>query len=122
MRLTIVICILLLMAISHAYAASVDVVEGPVAIEKGFLTGEEFLKLSEIEKVSYSMGIVDGYLSAPAFGGKPKYVKWLSVCVQGKTNTQLSAILSKYLQDNPGRWNKSVQHLMFEALWNACVK
>lgn len=111
--------VLVLISISITYADN-NVLKGPVSLQKGFLTGEDFLKLSEAEKTSYSMGIVDGYLSAPIFGAKPKYVNWVSTCIKGKTNTQVTAILVKYLQDNPGRWENSVQFLMFEALKKGC--
>lgn len=117
----IVLLLILLLASTYVYADN-DVVKGPVSIQKGFLTGEDFLKLSETDKASYSMGIIDGYLSAPIFGADGKYLSWISTCVQGKTNTQLSAILVKYLQDNPGRWENSVQFLMFEALKKSCGK
>jgi len=114
--------LLILLIASTNVCADNDVVKGSVSIQKGFLTGEDFLKLSETDKVSYRMGIIDGYLSAPIFGANAKYVSWISTCVQGKTNTQLSAILVKYLQNNPGRWEKSVQFLMFEALKKSCGK
>ena len=97
-----------------------NVFEGPVSVQQGFLSGEDFLKFSESDKASYSMGIIDGYLAAPIFGADEKYIIWISNCVKDKTNTQISAILVKYLQDNPGRWDKSVQFLMFEALMKGC--
>ena len=109
----------LLFLVTQAYA-DIDVFKGPVSVQKGFLTGEEFLKLSERDKVSYTMGIIDGYLSAPMFGAEDKYVAWISTCIKGKTNTQITAILVKYLEDNAVRWDKSVQFLMFEALKKAC--
>ena len=115
----IVILFALIFLGTQVYADS-DVFKGPVSVQMGFITGEDFLKLSESDKASYSMGIIDGYLSAPIFGANDRYLKWISTCIKGKTNTQIAAILVKYLQDNPGRWDKSVQFLMFEALKKAC--
>ena len=120
MKRVVLFIVLALISIS-VYAAD-NVFRGRISLQTGFLTGEGFLKLSQKEKVSYAMGIVDGFLSAPMFGANAKYVDWLSECAKGKTNTQVSAILTKYLQDNPGRWDKSVQILMFEALLAECEK
>lgn len=117
----IVLLFALLFVVTPVYSDD-DVFKGPISVSKGFLTGEEFLKLSEGDKVSYSMGIIDGYLSAPIFGANNKYLKWIPTCIEGKTNTQITAILVKYLKDNPGRWDKSVQFLMFWALQKACVE
>ena len=117
----VILLITLIFIINYAYADN-DIFKGSVSVAKGFLTGEEFLKLSDTEKVSYSMGIIDGYLSSPIFGADAKYINWISTCTKSKTNTQLSAILNKYLEDNPGRWEKSTQFLMFEALRKACDK
>lgn len=110
---------LLLSTVNLAYADN-EVIKGPVSVYKGFINGEDFLKLSFTEKSSYCMGIIDGYLASPMFGANTKYTRWISSCAKGKTNTQISAILEKYLKDNPGRWEKSVQFLMFEALKKAC--
>ncbi len=112
--------LLTLLFLAAPLHADSDVFKGPVSVQQGFLSGEDFLKLSESDKAAYSMGIIDGYLSATIFGADAKYLSWISNCIKGKTNTQISAMLVKYLQDNPGRWEKSVQFLMFEALTQGC--
>lgn len=112
--------VLLLCAAISAWADD-DVKKGPVSYFKGFLTGEEFLKLGENDRTSYVMGLTDGFLAAPLFGADMKYVGWVNDCVKGKTNTQIAAIFRKYLEQNPGRWEKTTQPLMFEALRKACV-
>lgn len=118
MKLFIVLLAILFIA-TPLYAAD-DVFLGPATIQKGFLNGEDFLKLSESDKVYYSMGIIDGYLAATQFGANNKYLEWVSKCIEGKTNTQISAIFVKHLQDRPERWDKPAQVLMFEALRKGC--
>lgn len=120
MRITVFFT--LLMLIAPAYGGDLEVFMGPFTIQRSYLTGEEFLKLPEIAKVNYSMGIIDGYFSAPMFGGDNKYLNWISNCLEGKANTQISAILVKYLKDNPDRRDKFVQPLIFEALLRSCGK
>jgi hypothetical protein len=112
---------LLLLALASAAWGDVDVFKGPVTYTTGFLSGEKFLKLSEGDQASYAMGLMDGYLAAPLFGADQKYLNWINECIKGKTTTQIAAILRKYLDQYPGRWDKSMQVLMFEAFLKACV-
>jgi hypothetical protein len=120
MRKLLFVVILLFLG-THAHAD--HLVQGRVyAFHKGFINGEGFLKLSESDKASYSMGIIDGYLAAPFFGADNESVSWILSCIKGKTNTQILAIAVRYLQDNPAKWDYPAQVLMFEALGKACGK
>lgn len=116
----IAIFFVFLMLMTPAYAGDKDVFRGDVTIQAAFLTGEQFLNLSESARLYYTMGIIDGFMSAPMFGGDNRYLNWVFSCVKGKTKSQISAILVKYLNDNPAKWNEMVQWSMFEALVKAC--
>jgi hypothetical protein len=102
--------------VSNVFAQSVE-------MHLGFLKGEHFLKLSESQKTSYSMGIIDGYFGAPMFGAKDKKeLNWLYTCMSDKTATQLTAILTKHLKDNPDQWNWPMHILTFNTLKKLCNK
>lgn len=89
-------------------------------IQEGFLSGEEFLALSSNAKVYYVTGAVDGMLLAPFFFGAPDSDRWLVQCVKGKSNSQLSAVLEKFLKDNPERWHDSVHVSFIVSLHATC--
>lgn len=41
---------------------------------------------------------------------------WWASCTEGKTGAQLEAILRKYLEDHPERWDMLVNHLVYEMM------
>jgi hypothetical protein len=92
----------------------------PVLIQNGFGTGEEYLKMSPLEQRAYAMGIVNGMLLAPLFGAPKDRMFRFESCVTGMTDSQVAAILTKYLRDNPGRWHETPHAPMYTALMKAC--
>lgn len=112
----------LFVAVLSCHAVNVDAQGVGTQVRSGFLNGEQFLKLEQDQRVCYTMGIVDGFYTAPMFGGKQKELQWLYACLDNKTNSQMSAILTKYVQDNPGKWDLPAHMLMIEALITACPK
>jgi GrpB-like predicted nucleotidyltransferase (UPF0157 family) len=95
-----------------------------VHVYNSFMNGERFLELSESEKSSYVMGILDGYSAAPIFGTKAdeKKLTRIHACIDGKTNTQISAIFTKYLKDNPDKWHLPASVAMYNTLNKVCGK
>jgi hypothetical protein len=103
-----------------------------VSVHNGFIAGQEFRELSERDRCRYAAGLVDGMFLAPLFGApkrttfKPKQMpptsraEWLEACVEGMTDTQVAAIISKYLADHPARWHESVGPLAYSALIDSC--
>lgn len=89
-------------------------------IHKGFSTGEEFLNMSIIEQRAYGMGIVDGMLLAPLFDAPRPKMLWVEKCIVGMTDSQVTAILAKYLKDHPGRWHETPHVPMYSALRENC--
>ncbi len=99
-----------------------------VTIHKGFLTGEQYLHLTEgdqyhleaLTRMYYAMGLIDGIILAPLLGGSERRTFNLGECLDGMTSTQVDAILSKYLNENPRRWHESAHTSMYAALVTAC--
>jgi len=86
----------------------------------GFLKGNDFRTLSREERIAYVTGIWDGYMFAPALGGKAASDQALFNCVPGLTQGQLLAIVEKYMNDHPSDWGMSMNYIVFAALPKSC--
>lgn len=93
-----------------------------VEIHHGFATGEDYLKMSPPEQRAYTMGLVSGMLLAPLFGASKARMTQVETCVTGMSDTQVAAILAKYLKDNPSRWHETPHVPMYAALMESCPK
>jgi hypothetical protein len=80
--------------------------DATVIVKTGFISGNEFRDFSPRLKRAYAMGFMDGVLMSPAFGAPKARLSWLESCVTGMTDEQVSAIFSKFLEDNPARWHE----------------
>ena len=93
-----------------------------VVIHNGFLTGDEFRKSTPSQQQTYVMGFVDGLLISPLVGAEKGQVKWLEVLIEGMTSEQITAILLKYINDNPEAWNECSHTIAYRALRQAYEK
>ncbi|MGD0569737.1 MAG: Rap1a/Tai family immunity protein [Candidatus Sulfotelmatobacter sp.] len=96
-----------------------------VSIKTGFLTAEEFTRMNDQGRHDYAMGVVDGMLLAPLFGAPRASNDWQKIgpfgdCITGMSSTQVAAIVSKFVQDHPERWNESMHAVVFTAMTQAC--
>ncbi len=94
----------------------------PVEIKNGFGTGEDYLSMTAAQQQAYAMGVINGMLLAPLFGAPKIEMNWLETCVVGMSDTQIAAILTKYLRDHPGRWHETPHAPMYAALREICMK
>ena len=95
--------------------------EEGIWIKEGFLDGEEYLQLPDLQKRDYAMGLLDGILTAPILGADKRGMKWLENCVVDMSGNQLSAILEKELRDNPEEWHyNSNGTVLWRALKRDC--
>ena len=93
-----------------------------VWIHDGFGTGQDYIKMSESQKRAYAMGAINGMIIAPLLGAPKDKMGWLESYIENMTDEQVAAILSKYLQDNPGRWHDGLHILMYSAVKEAYDK
>ena len=100
------------------------VAQDTIFVRSGFLKGESYLEMKKDERVSYIMGVVDGMSAAPYFGAPDHFESfdWLGSCTDGMTNTQVEAIVTKHLRNNPGQWHMQMNMLTINALRTACPK
>jgi hypothetical protein len=94
----------------------------PIQIKNGFGTGNDYRQYTKAERLSYSMGFVNGLLMAPAFDAPKQQTKWLEEYVVGMKSEQVATIISKFLDDNPGRWHEALNVLSFAATKDAYDK
>lgn len=92
-----------------------------ILIWDGFMKARNYLSLSE--RQNYAMGLVDGFLMAPAFGApddKNSTVGRLGRCIRGMDSSQVAAIIEKYVRDHPGKWDWDAKNLGQYAMLDAC--
>jgi|GEM_PF-5021130 len=86
----------------------------------GFLKGNDFRQRSEAEKTAYLMGVWDGYMFAPAIGGKAKNDQILYDCIPNLLADQLLAIVNKYMDEHPENWGWPMNLIVYAALPKSC--
>lgn len=92
-----------------------------VTIHNGFLRGTDYQSLPGERRRAYVMGVIDGMLLAPFFGGDRSEAKWLENCVEGMNEGQLESVVKKYLDENPAMWHHFAHGLIFSALQQECA-
>jgi hypothetical protein len=98
-------------------------VNGPdIVIHNGFLTGSQYRSLDANERRFYAAGLVDGMFLAPFYGAPKDRLLSVEACVTGMTTVQVSAILSKQLDDHPESWHESANTVLYGALIERCPK
>lgn len=95
---------------------------GIVSVHNGFLTGNDYLKLGKEERVFYAVGIIEGMLLSPFLGAPQNRLSWIEHCMEGMTNYQAEAIISKYLENHPGEWHQQLHVTTFDAMNEACKR
>lgn len=103
---------------------SVDAAQTPnnsqVIIHNGFETGQSYLALPLFEQMRYVEGLVDGIFLAPLFGADKERVRIIERCVAGMTNSQIAAMLRKFLDDRPELWHQEAHTLATQMFHDKC--
>jgi hypothetical protein len=81
---------------------------------------EAFLDLDENAKIMYTSGLVDGFLASSLFGASDETVTDVKACLKNMDTTQLAAIFTKYVKENPEGWQNPMSVLGFNALVGTC--
>lgn len=85
-----------------------------------FISAERYKDGSAHEKSVYLSGWLDSRLNAGFFGTSTKKINAMRDCIEGKTVTQISAIVDKYVQGHPETWEQPAAIEADEALKEAC--
>ncbi|KPD18828.1 hypothetical protein ADM96_08245 [Burkholderia sp. ST111] len=87
---------------------------------KAFLTGNDFLKLDSAQQLFTVEAMLDGIDFAAYISANDHLVKGLNGCIEGMTGGQATAIVKKYINDNPAKWDWQMSNLTFNAMKGAC--
>lgn len=117
MKIKFILFFLIFLTGSPLFAANES-----VWIHNGFGTGQDYIKMTEPQKRAYAIGAINGMMIAPFFDAPRDKMQWFESYVENMTDEQVEAILSKYLQDNPGRWHDGLHLLMYSAIKEAYDK
>lgn len=109
--------ILTLLTYINVYAS-----QQKVTISRGFFTGKDYFDMSDTEKRAYVTGAINGMLVAPLFGAPEDRVTWLKTCTANLSDEETSAILLRYINNDPNQLSMSLNVVTFNALKEACEK
>ena len=91
-------------------------------IHNGFLKGVNYIQMDFETRKICTASVIDGMLLAPLFGAPKEEMKWLESYLKDKPILQLTAIVTKYLEDKPEIWHEELHALTFQALKAAYKK
>lgn len=85
-----------------------------------YYKAEEFLELSDADRMVYTAGLMDGFYASGLFGASDEIVAKLNSCSKTMDSKQVSAIITKYVKDHPEAWHLPLSIEGFNALNTAC--
>ncbi len=85
-----------------------------------FVDGNDWLEKSEIGKIMYVSGVIDGLILAVAYDADSTYVDRFVECLGGMTAGQVTAIVRKHLNEHPERWHIPMHFEVYSAITNSC--
>lgn len=123
--------VLMITKMSVLLTLSLSISFGAVAGSSG---GTEWMKMSKAHRLGYVHGYVAGHDDATVLVIKiiasknwtPEVSKSLQIvndrfsCAYDKSTMQLSAVVTKYIENNPERWHKNIGNLVAVSLANWC--
>ncbi|MFZ0694312.1 MAG: hypothetical protein WAN51_09205 [Alphaproteobacteria bacterium] len=83
-----------------------------------FVSAEEYKDSPIAERSAYLMGWLDGRMNGRL--GTAKGIKAMRDCAEGKTITQITAIVDKYVQGHPETWDRPASLEADAALGDVC--
>jgi hypothetical protein len=93
-----------------------------VTVSKGFYTGVELNTLDDHDLGMYAAGYVDALQAATMIGVTEPCRRALQACVVGRSNSELAAMVRKYLRENPNRWEGQSNALLYNAIFSQCLR
>ncbi|MFP4316450.1 MAG: hypothetical protein ACLFQR_09520 [Desulfovibrionales bacterium] len=89
-----------------------------LTIPNGFLTGSDFLEMSQSEQSGYVMGFVNGLTVSPLLGADEETLRSMEDTVLGSeiTNLEYVEMIVGYIRANPSHLQRGLNILSLEAL------
>jgi len=85
-----------------------------------FEKAQGFRDLPEFERKAYTTGLMDGFYGAAMLGPDGKGAEKLAACTKDMESKQITAIISKYVEDHPEGWNYPLSMQAYNAMNKAC--
>ena len=93
-----------------------------VEIGAGFVAGNQYISLSPNARQKYIAGVIDGFLTSPAFGAPKTNTGWIERCIQGMSDQQIDTIVLGFLNEHPERTHYPMTIITYSAMKGACLK
>jgi hypothetical protein len=94
--------------------------EQAITIPTFFEKAQDYRDVPDFERKAYTTGLMDGFYGAAMFGPHGKGAQKLEACSKNMDIKQVTAIISKYVDDHPEGWNYPLSMQAYNALNNAC--
>jgi hypothetical protein len=85
-----------------------------------FEKAQDYRDLPESERKAYTTGLMDGFYGSAMLGPDGKGAEKLDACTKGMDSKQITAIISKYVEDHPEGWNYPLSMQAYNAMNKAC--
>jgi hypothetical protein len=85
-----------------------------------FKRAEDFAGMSEVDRMVYSSGLLDGFYASGLFGAQKDAINVLKICTKDMDNKQIAAIVLKHVKDHPEHWHWPLSVEAYNALSAAC--
>lgn len=103
-----------------ALLTSINANAANVEVAGGYIVASRYLDWNHPQRVTYVMGLVDGIrISAVLDASGSRYKKAIS-CFDGMNGNQITAIMDKWLNNNPEQWNISLNHAFISMMYKTC--
>ena len=86
----------------------------------GRITGDFWREAADSNRMSYVIGVIDGFHYSAAFGADENILEQLHSCTRTQPGTQLLAIVDQYHADHPELWDAPMSRIINEALREFC--
>lgn len=91
-----------------------------VTVEPGYLSGSDWLSLSEKNRSLYTAGVIDGLKFSPVFAKDQEKTSKLINCTLPMTSRQIRAIAENYVNARPEKWHEPVHFMIFASIIEVC--
>ncbi|MFC3853506.1 hypothetical protein ACFOSD_11725 [Salinispirillum marinum] len=90
-----------------------------IAVSLGYVTGDDYFRMSENEKSAWLAGVSDGII-AESLTSSSLEIPWLSSCIAIYEFQQIKAIFEKELNDNPEVWHAPAAFIFRKKIKDFC--
>jgi hypothetical protein len=91
-----------------------------ISVVLGYVTGNDYLKLSEPEQTTWLVGTMDGVMAEDFSVTKPSNGPWLGRCVGSLPINQVKAMFDQELKSKPESWHAPAAFIFRQRMERFC--